>query len=267
MPLYDSIGKKYATSRVPDPRILKAIIDLLDLPKGSIIADIGAGTGGYSLALANQGYSVCAIEPSSVMRSQAVEHPQIKWFPGYAEVLPLPDKSVDAVVSSLTIHHFSNLEKAFQEMQRIVRNGAIVLLSFDIRLAQKIWLYDYFPWLWEDALRFLPLAEIANLIQENTHRYVETFPLMLPSDLSDLFAAAGWNRPEMYLNPDIRAGISSFALADESLVEQGVKSLAADLNNHQWDAKYGEIRKLTEIDVGYRFLRATIDENLANKGE
>ena len=267
MPIYDVIGKTYATSRIPDPRIVNAIIDLLDLPKGSIIADIGAGTGGYSLALANQGFSIYAIEPSSVMRSQAVEHPQVKWFSGYAEALPLPDKSVDAVVSILTIHHFSNLEKVFKEMQRIVRNGAIVLLSFDIRLAEKIWLYDYFPCLWEDALRFQAIAEIVNLIQANTRRYVETFPLMLPDDLSDLFAAAAWKRPEMYLNPDIRAGISSFAWADESLVERGVKSLAADLNNHQWDAKYGEIRKITEIDAGYRFLRATIDKNLAKKGE
>lgn len=267
MPLYDSIGKKYATSRVPDSRIVNAVIDLLDLPEGSTIADIGAGTGGYSLALANQGFSVYAVEPSSVMRSQAVEHPQVKWFSGYAEALPLPDKSVDAVVSILTIHHFYHLEKAFQEMQRIVRNGAIVLLTFDIRLAEKIWLYDYFPWLWEDALRFLAIAEITNLIQSNTRRYVETFPLMLPDDLSDLFAAAAWKRPEMYLNRDIRAGISSFALADESLVEQGVKSLTADLNSHQWDSKYGEIRKLTEIDVGYRFLRATIDKNLAKKGD
>ncbi|MGE5657451.1 MAG: class I SAM-dependent methyltransferase [Actinomycetota bacterium] len=259
MPLYDAIGKNYSTSRIPDPRIANSVIKLLDLPKGSIIADIGAGTGGYSLALAKQGFLVYAIEPSSVMRSQAVEHPQIKWLAGDAETLPLPDRSVDAVVSLLTIHHFPNLEKAFRESHRIVRDGAIVLLTFDIRFAQKIWLYDYFPWLWEDAQRFLPLAEITHLIQANTHRSVETFPLMLPSDLSDLFAAAAWNRPELYLNPEVRAGISSFALADASLVEQGVKSLAADLSSHQWDAKYGEIRKLTEIDVGYRFLRATID--------
>jgi len=48
-------------------------------------------------------------------------------------------------------------------------------------------------------------------------------------------------------------------VADTSVIEQGVNSLAADLSNGQWDAKYGEIRKLTEIDLGYRLVRATVD--------
>lgn len=41
MPIYDSIGQQYSKSRVPDPRIVKALIDLLNLPQGSAIADIG----------------------------------------------------------------------------------------------------------------------------------------------------------------------------------------------------------------------------------
>ena len=258
MPIYNSIGQQYSKTRVPDIRIVQAIIDLLNLPKGSIIADIGAGTGGYSLALANQGFSVYAVEPSLIMRSQSEKHPQIEWFPGYAEALPLPDNSVNGVISILTIHHFSNLEQAFKEMHRIIKSGVIVLLTFDIRFAQKIWLYDYFPWLWEDALRFLPLNELANLIQVNTTRRVEAIPFLLPYDLSDLFAAAAWRRPELYLHPEVRAGISSFALANKRVIESGVKSLAADLSSGQWDAKYGEIRSLTEIDVGYRFLCATL---------
>ena len=258
MPTYDLIGQKYSRTRVPDSRIVNALIELLNLPKGSMIADVGSGTGGYSRSLANEGFSVYAVEPSSVMRKQAQHHPQVEWFTGYAEALPLPDNSVDGVVSILTIHHFSNLKKAFQEMHRVVKDGAIVVLTFDIRLAEKIWLYDYFPWLWEDAARFLPLNELTELIQANTTRRVEAIPLMLPYDLSDLFAAAAWRRPEMYLQPEVRAGISSFALADPNLIQQGVNSLAADLSSGAWDAKYGEIRKLTEIDVGYRFLKTTI---------
>ncbi|MCC5624529.1 class I SAM-dependent methyltransferase [Nostoc sp. CHAB 5715] len=259
MPIYNSIGQQYSKTRVPDIRIVNKLIDLLNLPKNSIIADIGAGTGGYSLALANQGFFVNAIEPSLVMQKQAVEHPQVKWFTGYAENLPLPDKSVDGIVCILAIHHFTHLEKAFQEMQRIIRDGTIVLLTFDIRLAQKIWLYDYFPFLWEDALRFLPLNEQINLIQRNTKRRVEAIPLLLPYDLSDLFAAAGWRRPELYLEPEVRAGISSFALANQDLVEQGVKLLAADLTSGEWTKKYGNIHNLTEIDIGYRFIHATLD--------
>ncbi|MBH8551435.1 class I SAM-dependent methyltransferase [Nostocaceae cyanobacterium CENA357] len=255
MSIYNSIGQQYSKTRIPDIRIVTKLINLLNLPTGSTIADIGAGTGGYSFALANQGFIVNAVEPSVVMQKQVVKHPQVKWFTGYAENLPLVDKSVDGVVSILAIHHYYNLKKAFQEMQRIIRNGTIVLLTFDIRLAQKIWLYDYFPFLWEDALRFLPLNEQINLIEINTKRRVEAIPLLLPHDLSDLFAAAAWRRPELYLQPEVRAGISSFALANQNLIEQGIQLLTADLRSGEWTQKYGDIQNLTEIDIGYRFIR------------
>lgn len=78
MPIYDFIGKQYSTSRILDPRIAETLINLLNLPKGSIIPDIGTGTGGYSQLIANQGFSVYAVEPSSVMRDQGIQHPKIK---------------------------------------------------------------------------------------------------------------------------------------------------------------------------------------------
>jgi hypothetical protein len=32
--------------------------------------------------------------------------------------------------------------------------------------------------------------------------------------MTDLFLASGWRRPEIYLDPEVRAGISSFALGN-----------------------------------------------------
>nr|WP_236117322.1 hypothetical protein [Hassalia byssoidea] len=80
--------------------------------------------------------------------------------------------------------------------------------------------------------------------------------MKLPHDLTDMFAASGWRRPEIYLNPEVRANISALALADASVVEEGVVKLKEDLSTGKWNAKYGEIRNLSEIDVGYRFLCA-----------
>jgi hypothetical protein len=48
------------------------------------------------------------------------------------------------------------------------------------------------------------------------------------------------------------------ALADASIVEAGVNLLKEDLNSGQWDAKYGGIQQLREIDAGYRFLCARV---------
>lgn len=259
MPIYDSIGQSYSKFRVPDSRIVDSIVNLLQLEPESLVADIGAGTGNYSRAIANQGFFVHAIEPSAVMIAQAIEHPQVKWFNGYAEDIPLPNSSVDAVISILATHHFSNLEKAIIEMHRIAKSGAIVVLTFDPRVGKKNWIADYFPSLWQETFGiFLPLNDVIKLFQTTTKRTVEIFPFLLPHDLTDMFFVAGWRRPEIYLNPDVRAGISALALADTNVVEMGVNLLEEDLNSGRWDAKYGEIRKLREIDAGYRFLCAKI---------
>jgi ubiquinone/menaquinone biosynthesis C-methylase UbiE len=259
MPVYDSIGQSYSKFRLPDPRILDSLLNLLQLEPGSIIADIGAGTGGYSRAIAEQGFFLYAVEPSSVMRSQSIKHSRVQWFTGFAENIPLLTSSVDAVISVLAIHHFSNLENALSEMNRVARRGALIILTFDPSLGKKFWLKDYFPFIWEDAERiFPPLYDIVTLIQKNTQRTVEASPLMLPHDLSDMFLAAGWRRPEIYLNSEVRAGMSAFTLANFSVVEKGVKLLEEDLNSGKWDTKYGEVRKLKQIDVGYRFLCAKV---------
>jgi ubiquinone/menaquinone biosynthesis C-methylase UbiE len=57
MPLYDQLGQGYSRTRRADARIVERIIDLLSLPVGSHIADVGAGTGNYSNALAAHGGS------------------------------------------------------------------------------------------------------------------------------------------------------------------------------------------------------------------
>jgi protein-L-isoaspartate O-methyltransferase len=53
--LYNPIGKDYNKNRTAGPRILAAIKKLVALPEGSVIAEIGAGTGNYANALARRG--------------------------------------------------------------------------------------------------------------------------------------------------------------------------------------------------------------------
>ena len=89
MPVYDTIGRSYTQTRRPDPRIVDALVNHLALPQGSLIADIGAGTGSYTNALADRGFVIHAVEPSAVMRQQATAHPNVTWHEGTAEHLPL----------------------------------------------------------------------------------------------------------------------------------------------------------------------------------
>ncbi len=255
MTLYNSIGQGYNYSRKSDRRIVETLINFLDLPPGATIADVGAGTGNYSNAIAERGYQIIAIEPSTLMQSQAVVHPDVKWITATAEAIPLSDNSVDGAIIMLAMHHFSNIDLAISEVNRIVGDGNFVIFAFEQHKIPEFWLTDYFPYFIQDTLKTFPTTEIiANKIAKITQKNVEIIPFLLPKDLTDLFAAAGWCKPEIYLNIEVQNGISSFAKMPPNQLEIGSKKLAADLKNGNWYQQYGEILNLESYDAGYRII-------------
>jgi hypothetical protein len=81
---------------------------------------------------------------------------------------------------------------------------------------------------------------------------VEISPVPIPHDCSDGFLCAYWRRPAAYLDPRIRAAISSFwALGD---VSEALDKLAADLAGGAWARRYADLLDLTERDCGYRLV-------------
>lgn len=255
--LYNTIGQTYVRSRRADPRIVDMLVKLLNLPTGSFVADIGAGTGNYTNALAERGLRMVAVEPSPVMRAQAIPRSQVRWLEGVAERLPMADAAVRGIVSTLALHHFTDLARAFREMDRVCAAGPMVFFTFDEAVVRTmpLWMRDYWPSLFTDAPQTFPaLPEVAQLVETVTGRTAQIVPFPLPPDLTDLFMVSGWQRPELYLDDDVRAGISPFAMATPEAVEEGVKRLRTDLENGHWEERYGEIRNLSEFDAGYRFL-------------
>lgn len=212
MALYDTIGRTYAQTRRSDPRIAAKLLEILTSGQASTIADIGAGTGSYALVLAEHGYRVLAVEPSATMRSQAIAHPAIEWFDGYADNLPLSNQLVDAAIIMLAFHHFQNYQQALCEVDRVTGGGQIVLFTYDPAMISRFWLTKYFPSFVTDVeSTFLPISQLTAEIQTVTGNAVSVIPFPLPQDLSDSFAAVGWARPELYLDSSVRNGISSFA--------------------------------------------------------
>jgi len=254
-PLYDTIGKSYVTNRQADIRITDNIIDLLDLPSGSLIADIGAGTGNYSNALADRGYRVIAIEPSPVMRDQSLPHSMVEWISGTAESVPLKDNTVDGVIIVLALHHFRSMRDAANELHRICPRGPVVLFTYDPRLGREFWFNEYFPEIYKREFNlFPPLEEVITLLAGNIWKpEIRDFPL--PHDLSDKNMHSGWNRPEIYLDEQMRSNTSGFARAPESEVEQGLSLLKEDLQSGTWDAKYGHLRDQKALHTGFVFIK------------
>ncbi|MEW6184641.1 MAG: class I SAM-dependent methyltransferase [Thermodesulfobacteriota bacterium] len=254
--IYNTIGINYRANRRADQRIVANLRELLNLPTGAVIADIGAGTGNYAQALAGLGFKIMAVEPSEEMRSQATPHRDVEWFSGPAEAIPLPDHSVDGVMVVLALHHFSSLEKAGNEIHRICPKGPIVIYTFDPRQGEEPWFKNYFPEAYQkDFVSFPPIDEIADLIagpgpwEKSIHR----FPL--PHDLSDKVMYAGWNKPEIYLDPKFRQNVSGLALSPENIVQKGVDALRIDLESGKWDKQYGHLRQQESFDVGFRFIK------------
>lgn len=254
MTLYNSICAGYNQTRQPDPRIVERLISLLNLPPSSTIADVGAGTGNYSNAIAEQGYRVIAIEPSEVMQNQRQLHPQVSWLTAAAEQIPLPNRAVDGALVMLALHHFNNIDRGIKEIARIARNR-IVIFAFERDKVSQFWLSDYFPYFINDTSASFPnTQEIEQQLKRITHRQVETSSFLIPRDLRDLFAASGWYQPEIYLDARIRNGISTFAKMPAEELDRGLNRLRIEIDNGTWLQKYGHLLQRENYDAGYRII-------------
>lgn len=258
MPLYDTIGSGYAKSRPADQRIVRALCHALELSPETTVLDVGSGTGKYARALGDLGYNLLAIEPSEVMRRQSVSHPRVRMIPAFAEDIPLAEGSADGAFVVLALHHFSDRRKALGEILRIIGPGPLVVFSFEPSALARFWLAEYFPRLGREVpSSYSELGDVAEEVKALTGRAVRSVPFPLPRDLEDRFAASGWATPEIYLDAQVRNGISSFSLMTVDEVDQGVRRLSDDLASGAWDRRHGWLRTESNLEIGYRFIIAT----------
>lgn len=245
--VYDRIGMGYARHRKEDKRI--AAVVHAGLADARTVVNVGAGAGSYEPTER----CVIAVEPSAAMVAQRppASAPAIL---GSVDALPLADKTVDAAMATLTLHHWPHWRAGLAEMRRVARDR-VVLLTWDKDFG-GFWLTrDYLGWLAEwDARRFPGMEE---LLAELPGATVSTVPV--PRDCADGFLAAYFGRPEMYLDPSVRRAMSVFALApDQERVEASLRALEGDLSSGAWDARYGTLRDASSIDGGYRLVVATL---------
>ena len=239
--LYDRIGADYTSTRRADPRIADAIRSALG-DAGSVV-NIGAGSGSYEPT----DLQVVPVEPSETMiRQRPASLPPA--LLGTAEKLPLPDKSVDAALAVLAVHHWRDREAAFAEIRRVARKRAVVFTHDPD--AEFGWLGDYFPGL--AGSRYPRLEEFGALGS------VTVEPVPVPADCTDGFTAAYWRRPEAYLDEAVRANMSTFALLDERVVVEGAAHLARDLADRSWHRRHASLLALPQLDVGYRLVVAEL---------
>ncbi len=99
------------------------------------VVDLGSGPGDLLADLAARlpRASVIGVEPAAQMRQSASTR-GVRSIDGRAEAIPLPDRSVDLVVSTLSAHHWVNPVAAFREVARVLRPGGQARV-YDVRFA------------------------------------------------------------------------------------------------------------------------------------
>lgn len=245
-PLYDTIGQGYARQRRPDPRIAAHVTSALDGARS--VLNVGAGAGSYEA----QDRRVVAVEPSAVMLAQRPPSaaPAVQ---ARAEALPFADRSFDAAMAVLTIHHWADRAGGLAECARVARER-VVVLTWD-PAADGFWLVrDYFPAFLElDRRQFPSIPAYAEAFGPGARVHVAAVPV--PRDCVDGFLGAYWARPEAYLDPAVRAGISSFAHPG---TEAGLERLRADLASGAWHTRHQPLLAEDALDVGYRLVVAEL---------
>lgn len=240
---YDRIGRAYARTRRTDPTIARAIVDALG--SATTVANVGAGTGSYE----PPGRTVVALDPSWTMLAQrpAVAPSAVL---ARAEALPLAEASVDAAMAILTLQHWSSPAAGLAELRRIARTR-IVVLTWDPASCGTYWLAsDYFPEIERRDLERFPTIEwiLARLGGG------EALTVPIPSECTDGFCGAFWARPEAFLDPAIRDGISAFAAIGSEATARGLERLSRDLQTGAWDRRYGHLPRRDDLDIGYRLV-------------
>ena len=206
--------------------------------------NVGAGAGSYEPG----DRWVLAVEPSATMRAQRPPGAAPAII-ATAEALPLDDDSVDAAMASITVHHWRPPEAGLAEMRRVAR-GPVVVFTFDLA-DLPAWQREYLEvGLAIERPRFPSIDAVAAALGGRTR--IER--IATPADCEDGFFEAFWNRPEMLLDPEVRASQSLWAVLPDGMEERIVARLAADLSSGVWDAEHGHLRRMDSYDGALRLV-------------
>lgn len=140
MSLFDSAAKNYDAwyqtkmGSFVDRVETECVLKLCDLPKGSKILDLGCGSGNFSIKLAKLGYEVVGIDLSREMLSLASEKAQneglsIEFHEMNVYDIEFDDESFDGVISVAAIEFIPKIQKAMDELMRVVKKGHPIIIG------------------------------------------------------------------------------------------------------------------------------------------
>jgi ubiquinone/menaquinone biosynthesis C-methylase UbiE len=120
--LFDIIGQQVA---------------LASLHRPADVLEIGGGSGDFYERVKNSVRTYINVEPGRVpLSGEALERlkdPRYMCLKCSAEDIPLPDESLDVILSIASFDHIPDYRKALSEVSRLLRKGGVLILTLNNR--------------------------------------------------------------------------------------------------------------------------------------
>ncbi|MEJ0088696.1 MAG: bifunctional demethylmenaquinone methyltransferase/2-methoxy-6-polyprenyl-1,4-benzoquinol methylase UbiE [Limisphaerales bacterium] len=131
----------------------RRVVHLAQVKPGDRALDLCCGTGDIALALAQQGVETTGLDFSPQMLEVAegrrlanskLKTQDLKFLQGDAQQLPFPENSFDIVTVGYGLRNLTSWERGLEEMQRVAKPGArLIVLEFG-KPANALWRALYF---------------------------------------------------------------------------------------------------------------------------
>jgi len=180
------------------------------------------------------------VDVSQEMLDKArLKNNQIRWIQESVSDLSLPKNTFDGAICTLATHHFPDPDLALQNIFRVMNSGNLVILTAMPEQMRTYWLWNYFPKMMEAGFKTMQSFEVfKSRLEKAGFENIKAQPFFVTNNLKDLFLQSGKYRPEIYLDPMVRSGISSFTkLCDPEELHSGLEKLERDIES-------GEINKI-----------------------
>lgn len=138
----------------------------------------------------------CYCTGNCIWNGQKERPGELKFLIGDVLSIPGENEEFDRVISTMSLHHFSDLEQSFAEIYRVLKpRGKALIYDFrreatveEVRENLKKWVEDYFwlfrpfilsRWIREHHERYVPRERIINLLSKTKFQSYRLEPFLL----------------------------------------------------------------------------------------
>ena len=198
---YDFLNRLFSFGL--DLRWRRKSAKILEFPDNSLILDLGAGTGDFSIALRKESkVNIVAVDLVEEMltRFESKINNEENWarfIIADGENLPFPENEFNGVITAFVGRNFLDLEKGLSEIKRVLKeDGKIGFLEFctpeNLLIRRLRWIYFH---------TFIPLIGWFFMKGNvNAYRYlvksIEQFYTV--NEMKDIFKSAGFKQVESH---------------------------------------------------------------------